>query len=294
MIFKEVTKNKVKTSFIITLFVIFISLIVYFLSLLFVDDAFIAVAIGLIFSIISALVSYYNCDKMVLSINGARPATREEFLQLNVTLEGLCIAAGLPMPKLYVIDSSALNAFATGRNPENAVICVTTGLIGKLDKYEMEGVLAHELSHIRNYDILLSTVAIIMVGFVSIIADLVSRSIFFTDRDSDNKANAILIIIGFIFIILSPIFANLLKLAISRNREYLADASAIELTRNKDGLINALTKLETENTPLKTANSTSESLYIVNPFKGSKKEKDSWFSTHPSTANRIERLRNIN
>lgn len=293
MIFRDVAKNKTKTALIITLFVIFISLIVYFVSLIFVEDVFLAVAIGVIFSMGSAVISYYNCDKMVLSINGARPATRDEFLQLNVSLEGLCLAAGLPLPKLYVIDSPALNAFATGRNPEHAVVCVTTGLLNKLDKYEMEGVLAHELSHIKNYDILLQTIAIIMVGFVTIIADIVSHSIFWHNNDSDSKANAVMVIIGMLFIILSPIFANLLKLAVSRNREYLADASAVEITRNKEGLISALSKLEEDTESVKTANAAAESLYIVNPLKSKKKEKDSLFSTHPSTANRIERLRNI-
>ena len=292
MILKDVSRNKTKTVFIITLFVIFVSLIVYFVSLIFVKDAFVAVGIGLVVAMVSALISYYECDKMVLSINGARPATREEFLQLNVSLESLCIAAGLPLPKLYVIDSPALNAFATGRNPENAVVCVTTGLLNKLNKYEMEGVLAHELSHIKNYDILLSTVAIIMVGFVSIIADIVTRSMFYSNRDNDSKAGAVMALIGLVFIILSPIFANLLKLAVSRNREYLADATAVQITRNKEGLINALTKLEEDTEELKTANAAAESLYIVNPLKG-KREKDSLFSTHPNTQNRIERLRNI-
>lgn len=293
MIFKDVARNKVKTGFIITSFVIFVSVLVYFISLLFVDDVYIAVAIGLIFSMVSALVSYFNCDKMVLSINGARPATREEFLQLNVSLESLCIAAGLPQPKLYVIESNALNAFATGRNPEHAVVCVTTGLLNKLDKYEMEGVLAHELSHIKNYDILISTVAIIMVGFVSVIADMAVRSSFYSSSDRDNKAGAIMTIIGLVFIILSPIFANLLKLAISRNREYLADASAVQITRNKEGLISALTKLESDTESVQTANAAAESLYIVNPFKDKKKSRDSLFSTHPSTENRIARLKNI-
>lgn len=292
MIFKDVAKNKMKTGFIITLFVIFISVIVYFVSLLFVEDVYVAVALGLIFSIVSAIFSYYNCDKMVLKINGARPATREEFLQLNVSLEGLCLAAGLPLPKLYVMDTPALNAFATGRNPEHSVVCVTTGLLAKLDKYEMEGVLAHELSHIKNYDILISTIAIIMVGFVTILADIVTRSLFYrNNNDNDNKAGAVMAIIGLLFIILSPIFANLLKLAISRNREYLADANAVELTRNKDGLINALTKLESENQPIPNVNSASESLFIVNPL--AKKEKDSLLSTHPTTQNRIARLRSI-
>lgn len=292
MILNDVSKNKTKTALIVTIFITFISAIIYFVSYLFLDDAYIAFVIGIGFSMFSAIVSYFNCDKMVLSINGARPATREEFLQLNVSLESLCIAAGIPKPKLYVIESPALNAFATGRNPSHAVVCVTTGLLNKLDKYEMEGVLAHELSHIKNYDILLSTIAIIMVGFVEIIADMVMHNYFYrNNRDDDSKIGAIVAIIGLIFIVLSPIFANLLKLAISRNREYLADASAVEITRNKEGLIRALTKLEEENTPVETANAAAESLYIVNPLK--KKEKDSIFSTHPSTANRIERLRNI-
>lgn len=291
MILESVRKNKVKTFFIVTLFVIFIMVLIYFLSLWLFEDSYIAVAIALIFSCISALISYFNCDKMVLSLNGARVATKQEFLQLNETLEGLCIAANLPLPKLYVIDSSALNAFATGRNPENSVICVTKGLIEKLDKYEMEGVLAHELSHIKNYDILLSTVAIIMVGLVSILADLFMRG-FYRGSDDDDNGNIILMLIGLIFIVLSPIFANLLNLTISRNREYLADATAVSLTRNNEGLIRALQKINNDNNVLNTANKTSASLYICNPFKD-KRNKDSLFSTHPTIENRIYRLRNI-
>lgn len=291
MILESVRKNKIKTFFIVTLFVIFIMILIYFLSLWLFEDSYIAVAIALIFSCISALISYFNCDKMVLSLNGARVATKQEFLQLNETLEGLCIAANLPLPKLYVIDSSALNAFATGRNPENSVICVTKGLIEKLDKYEMEGVLAHELSHIKNYDILLSTVAIIMVGLVSILADLFMRG-FYRGSDDDDNGNIILMLIGLIFIVLSPIFANLLNLTISRNREYLADATAVSLTRNNEGLIRALQKINNDNNVLNTANKTSASLYICNPFKD-KRNKDSLFSTHPTIENRIYRLRNI-
>lgn len=291
MILESVRKNKIKTFFIVTLFVIFIMVLIYFLSLWLFEDSYIAVAIALIFSCISALISYFNCDKIVLSLNGARVATKQEFLQLNETLEGLCIAANLPLPKLYVIDSSALNAFATGRNPENSVICVTKGLIEKLDKYEMEGVLAHELSHIKNYDILLSTVAIIMVGLVSILADLFMRG-FYRGSDDDDNGNIILMLIGLIFIVLSPIFANLLNLTISRNREYLADATAVSLTRNNEGLIRALQKINNDNNVLNTANKTSASLYICNPFKD-KRNKDSLFSTHPTIENRIYRLRNI-
>ncbi len=291
MMFESITKNKVKTFFIITFFIIFVMAIVYFISLWLFEDSYMAVAFALIMSLISALVSYFTCDKMVLSLNGARIATKTEFLQLNEILEGLCIAANLPLPKLYVIESDALNAFATGRNPKNSVICVTTGLIKKLDKNEMEGVLAHELSHIKNYDILVSTIAIVMVGLVSILADLFSHGFYRTD-DGDDDRNPILMIIGLIFIILSPIFANLLNLMISRNREYLADATAVSLTRNNEGLIKALMKIDSDTNVLKTANETCSSLYISDPFK-KKKERDSIFSTHPSIANRIERLRNI-
>lgn len=291
MMFESITKNKVKTFFIITFFIIFVMALVYFISLWLFEDSYIAVAFALIMSLISALVSYFTCDKMVLSLNGARIATKTEFLQLNEILEGLCIAANLPLPKLYVIESDALNAFATGRNPKNSVICVTTGLIKKLDKNEIEGVLAHELSHIKNYDILVSTIAIVMVGLVSILADLFSHGFYRTD-DGDDDRNQILMIIGLIFIILSPIFANLLNLMISRNREYLADATAVSLTRNNEGLIKALMKIDDDTNVLKTANETCSSLYISDPFK-KKKERDSIFSTHPSIANRIERLRNI-
>ena len=291
MMFESITKNKVKTFFIITFFIIFVMALVYFISLWLFEDSYIAVAFALIISLISSLVSYFTCDKMVLSLNGARIATKTEFLQLNEILEGLCIAANLPLPKLYVIESDALNAFATGRNPKNSVICVTTGLIKKLDKNEMEGVLAHELSHIKNYDILVSTIAIVMVGLVSILADLFSHGFYRTD-DGDDDRNPILMIIGLIFIILSPIFANLLNLMISRNREYLADATAVSLTRNNEGLIKALMKIDSDTNVLKTANETCSSLYISDPFK-KKKERDSIFSTHPSIANRIERLRNI-
>lgn len=290
MILRDVRRNKLKTGLIITLFFVFITLLVYFVSLWFFDSVYIAAFIGLTISCISAFASYYNSDKMILSINNARPATREEFLQLNVSLESLCISAGLPLPKLYVMDTPALNAFATGRNPDHAVVCVTTGLLNKLDKYELEGVLAHELSHIKNYDILVSTIAIVMVGFVSILADICSRSLIYGGRDEDNKAGAILMLVGLIFIILSPIFATLLKLAISRNREYLADASAVEITRNKEGLISALKKLEAENEPMQI-NKATESLFIVNPLKGN--ERDSLWSTHPNTMNRIKKLQNI-
>lgn len=292
MILRDVRNNKIKTGIIVTCFFCLVALFIYFISLWLFESTYIAVIFGLTFSFISAFTSYYNSDKIVLSLNKARVATKEEYAQLNNILEGLCLATGLPIPKLYIMEDSAMNAFATGRNPKHAVICVTTGLLNRMDKYEIEGVLAHELSHIRNYDILLSTITIVMVGFIVIISDAFSRTMYRRSSDDDNNSNAIVMIIGLIFIILSPIFAELMKLAISRNREYLADASAVEITRNKDGLISALRKLEGDTEALEQANKSSASLFIVNPLVNERK-KDSLWSTHPNTQNRIERLQNI-
>lgn len=293
MIFKDVRKNKIKTVFFMIGFAIFVALFIWVLGVIFLGDIYVAIVIAAIFSLVMSFASYYNSDQIVLKLNGARPATREEFLQLNESLEGLCIAAGMPMPKLYVMEDTALNAFATGRNPKNAVVCVTTGLLNRLDKYEIEGVLAHELCHIKNYDILLQTIVIITVGMIVIVADIASRSMFRgRSSDNDNKAAGILALVGIIFIVLSPIFAQLIKLAISRNREYLADANAVELTRNKDGLINALKKLTNDTEALEQANVSTASLYIVNPLV-KERQKDSLMSTHPNINNRITRLENI-
>lgn len=261
-----------------------------------------SIVIALIFSIGSAWASYYNSDKIVLSMSRARPATKEEDLKLVNILDALMVTAGLPnKPRLYVVDDPQPNAFATGRNPENAVICVTTGLLEKLDYYELEGVIAHEMSHIRNYDIRLSAVVSVMVGFVVMLSDMVSRALFWgvgRDSDNDNDGNGILMLIGLIFLILSPIFGTLMQLALSRKREFLADATAVELTRNPEGLISALQKLSADENQLQTANSATANMYIVSPFKkntpeGRRKKSSSLWSTHPSTEDRIEALRNI-
>ncbi|MBR6688545.1 MAG: M48 family metallopeptidase [Clostridia bacterium] len=254
------------------------------------DLGFLSIPIAVVGAVVPAIISYNNCDKIVLSLNGARPATREQDLLLSNLLDNMCIASGLPRPKLYVINDASPNAFATGRNPENAVICVTTGLLEKLDKYELEGVIAHELSHIKNYDILLSTIVSIFVGFVVILSDWFTRWSFRRSSNSDNK-NPIFVIIGILFLILSPIFATLMKLAISRKREFLADASAVEMTRNPDGLISALQKIALDPDPLEVANKSTAHMYISNPFKD---KASDLFSTHPSTEKRIEALRHIN
>jgi len=296
--YEDITKNKIKTGVIISIFIIVITLIVYYICMAF-DLGTFSIIIALAFSILSAWGSYYYSDKIILSFNHARPATEEEDAKLIDILDGLMVSSGLQYrPKLYVVDDPQPNAFATGRNPKHSVICVTTGLLNKLDYYELEGVVAHELSHIKNYDIRLSAVVTVMVGFIVMLSDFVSRMLFWgggSSDDNDSKGgNPILMIIGLICLILAPIFGNLMKLALSRRREYLADASAVELTRNPDGLISALEKISADPDELKTANKATANMYIVNPFKGEREKKQSniW-STHPATEDRIEAIRNL-
>lgn len=298
--FENIKRNKIESGIIVTIFIIVITLIVYYICHALRLGTF-SIIFALIFSIASAWGSYYYSDKIVLSMNKARPATKQEDLKIVNILDALMITSGLSVkPRLYVVDDPQPNAFATGRNPENAVICVTTGLLEKLDYYELEGVIAHELSHIKNYDIRLSCVVSVMVGFIVMLSDMFSRALFWggiDDRDDDNKGNAILMVIGLIFLILSPIFGSLMQLALSRKREFLADSTAVEFTRNPDGLISALQKLDADTNQLATANSATANMYIVNPFKkntkeGKKKSSNIW-STHPSTEDRIEALRNL-
>ena len=293
--FETSKKNKLESGFIVGIFILIITLIVYYICNALELGTF-SIIIALIFSISSAWASYYYSDKIVLSLNNARPATKQEDQKLVNILDALMVTSGLPVkPRLYVVEDSQPNAFATGRNPENAVICVTTGLLEKLDYYELEGVIAHEMSHIKNYDIRLSCVVSVMVGFIVMLSDLFSRVLFcggMKDRDDDNKSSGFLMIIGLIFLILSPIFGSLMQLALSRKREFLADSTAVEFTRNPDGLISALQKLENDPNELETANKATANMYIINPFKDKKKISNIW-STHPSTADRIEALKNL-
>ena len=297
--FESVRKNKFESGIIVAIFIVVITLIVYYICHA-LNLGTMSIVIALIFSIASAWGSYYYSDKIVLSVNKARPATKKEDLKLVNILDALMVTSGLPVkPRLYVVEDAQPNAFATGRNPQNAVICVTTGLLEKLDYYELEGVIAHEMSHIKNYDIRLSCIVSVMVGFIVMISDMFSRALFWggirdNDSDSDNRGNAILMVIGLVFLILSPIFGSLMQLALSRKREFLADSTAVEFTRNPEGLISALEKLENDPNELEYANSATANMYIVNPFKknGNKKTTNIW-STHPSTADRIEALRNL-
>ena len=299
--FEITKKNKIESGVIIGIFILVITLIIYYICNA-LDLGSISIVIALIFSITSTWGSYYYSDKIVLVSCKARPATKEEDQKLVNILDALMVTSGLPCkPRLYVVEDAQPNAFATGRNPQNAVICVTTGLLEKLDYYELEGVIAHEMSHIKNYDIRLSCVVSVMVGFIVMLSDMVSRMIFWggfdNDRDKDNNANGFLMLIGFICLILSPIFGSLMQLALSRKREFLADSTAVEFTRNPDGLISALQKLENDPNQLETANSATANMYIVNPFrkntKEGKRKSSSLWSTHPSTEDRIEALRNL-
>lgn len=299
--FKTVKKNKFESAIIVSIFIIAVTLIIYYICNA-LNLGELSILIALIFSIASAWGSYYYSDKIVLASCKARPATKEEDLKLVNILDALMVTAGLPKkPDLYVVEDAQPNAFATGRNPEHAVICVTTGLLEKLNYYELEGVIAHEMSHIKNYDILLSAVVSVFVGLIVMLSDMFSRIMFWgglkDDRDNDSKANGILMLLGLIFLILSPIFGTLMQLALSRKREFLADATAVEFTRNPDGLISALEKLENDPNELETANSATANMYIVNPFKKNgdkgKRKTSSLWSTHPSTADRIEALKNI-
>ncbi len=255
------------------------------------------------FSIVMNFVSYWFSDKIALALHKAQPVELKSNPELYRLLENLTIAAGLPMPRFYLIDDSAPNAFATGRNPQHAVVAVTSGLLEKLDRSELEGVLAHELSHIGNRDMLVSTVAVVLVGFVSILADMFMRSMWFgRSRDNDRGSNGVMILVGIVLSILAPIFASLIHLAISRRREFLADASAVLLTRYPEGLISALKKISAHGRPIRTATNATAHLFFENPFGADAdgdgipdhKQKTPWlaklFSTHPPIEERIKAL----
>ncbi len=295
--YDSINKNKFKTAVIVTLVTIFLAVVVYFITYATGYGAY-ALPMAVIMASAASLISYYNCDKMVLSISGARPADPQTDRMVRDVIEGLCIAADLPMPKVYIIEDPVANAFATGRNPKHAAVAVTTGLLNKMDRYELEGVLAHELAHIGNRDILLSTVVTIMVGIVAIISDIWFRSMLWGGsrrRDDDNNgANPILMIIGLVFLILAPIAGQLMKMALSRNREYLADATAVKFTRNPDGLISALKKLGGETQQVAKATNATANLYISNPMKAiNGKKVSNLFSTHPPIEERIKALENL-
>jgi len=254
---------------------------------------------ALIISGLMSFGSYYFSDRIVLGISQARPADRNVDFEFYTVTENLALASGLPKPRLYVIDDTAMNAFATGRDPEHAVVCATTGLLASLNRTELEGVIAHELSHVKNYDTRLMGIVAVMVGSVALLADFFLRTSFYGRGRSDRKDNtvAIILVVGIAFAILSPIVANLIKLAISRRREFMADAGSVAITRQPSGLISALTKISADHEPLEAANKATAHLYIENPFKDKAKSAVGMFAglfnTHPPVEERIKVLQKM-
>ncbi len=248
--------------------------------------------VAVIFAVVMNVTSYWFSDKIVVKMAGAHPADEREFSELHNIVENLAITAGLPKPKIYIINDPAPNAFATGRNKEHAVVAVTTGLLGMMTRSELEGVLAHELSHIGNRDMLVSTVAVVLVGFVTIVSDFVLRGMLYGNGSRENKTHPFLAILAIAFIVLTPIMASLLQLAISRKREFLADASGALLTRYPEGLASALQKIGSYAAPMKRANNATAHLYISNPFgaRAAKSAITKLFMTHPPVEERIAAL----
>ena len=290
----HVSSNIFKTYLIMFLFSLFAFGVIWLFAqvLGFGDMGFLGIfGFSLIFIGISNFISWYFSDKIVLSISGAKPVKLESNRELYHTVENLCIAAGLPLPKIYIIEDSAPNAFATGRDPKHGVICFTTGILQKLNKQELEGVTAHELSHIGNRDTLMMSVVSVLVGTIALLADFFMRSMWFGGNDRENRSG-ILLVFGIIAAILAPIVATLIQMAVSRRREFLADASGVLLTRYPEGLARALQKISSDKEPLEAANRGTAHLYIVNPLKGNQ-ALDGFaklFSTHPPIAERIKAL----
>jgi len=290
-LYQERSSNIWKTAVLMSGFLFVVVGIGWFVSEYFQSPALLYGA--LLFAIGMNFYSYWFSDRQVLKMTNARPATREEFFDFYTVMENLSITAGMQMPKLYVIDDGAPNAFATGRDEKHAVVCATTGLLSIMTRPELEGVMAHELSHVKNKDILLMTVAVVLAGFVAIIADIFLRMSFFggNRNSSDSKAGGILMILGIVAIILAPIAGKLIQLAISRRREFLADASGALLTRYPEGLASALQKISAHASPMQTANHATAHLFIGNPF-GAKAGSfmNRMFSTHPPTEARVRAL----
>lgn len=297
-IYEQVDHNKHKSSLIIFLFIGFIFAASYIMARAF-GFGLDFIGMALIFSGFMSFGSYYFSDKIILTLSGARPADPKKDFNFYTVTQNLAMVAKLPMPKLYIIEDTAMNAFATGRDPEHAVIVATTGMLARLDRTELEGVIAHELSHVKNYDIRVMGVVTILVGLITLLADWMLRMSYLggRDRDRDNgNVGAFMMIAGFALALLSPIIANIIKLAVSRRREYLADASGVLLTKYPEGLARALEKLAADKEPLEAANKATAHLYISNPLKNLKGSVGMFaglFSTHPPIEDRIKQLREM-
>ena len=289
--FDQIASNRRRSYLLIVLFVLLIAGIGYAFGLL-TELGYYAVIPAAVIAILIAWSSYYYSDRIVLSMSRAKPASRREEPYLWNTVEALSIAAGLPVPRLYIIEDSAPNAFATGRDPQHAAVAVTRGLLDKLNRLELEGVVAHEMSHIGNYDIRLMTLVTVLVGTVVLLSDWMARSLRYGRRGrGKGGAGGLVVLVALVFLILSPVIARLIRFAISRQREFLADASGALMTRYPEGLASALEKLFADTDPLEVANKATAHLYIINPLTEHKGWTNTLFSTHPPLAERVARLR---
>lgn len=292
--YSQVDANKRKTILLILSFILFVGAIGWVFAQ--AMDSF-GLTIGvLIGALIYAFIGYYASAQIALSLSGAKEITKADLPRLWRTVENLSITSGLPMPKVYIIEDAAPNAFATGRDPEHAAVAATTGLLDMLDDNELQGVIAHEMSHIGNYDIRVMGVVLVLVTVIAVISDVFMRMLWFRDSDSRSSANGIFLAIGVVAAIIAPLIAMLLKLAVSRKREYLADASGALLTRYPEGLASALEKIGSYNHPMRRASSATAHLFFANPLKNNRGEESGFahlFSTHPPIGERVKRLRNM-
>lgn len=298
--YDHIAQNKRASVFLIGTFLVIIIALGWVFSQAYDNPGILFAAVA--FSTISSLISYYFSDSITLALSRAKEVDRQSAPELYRLVENLCITAGLPQPRIYIIEDSAPNAFATGRDPKHAVVCFTTGILDKLEKNELEGVVAHELSHIGNYDIRLMTLVVVLVGTITLLADWFLRISFWggRKRSSDREGGqirAIFMVAGIILALLSPLIATLIRLAVSRKREYLADASGALLTRYPEGLARALEKISADREPLEAANKATAHLYFANPLKD-RSDSVGWFAglfnTHPPVEERIRRLKNMN
>jgi len=287
--YSEIAANKRKSFLIMLSFILVVGALGWFISVYFFDQPYITVIV-LVFAIVYASISYFSAGKMAVKMSGAKEIEQKDSPQYYRIVENLAITNGMPMPKVYIIDDPAMNAFATGRDPEHAIVAATSGLIGALEDEELEGVMAHEMGHVKNYDIRVSMMAFALVTVIAIISDIMLRSMIWGDRRNSKNGGAIAII-GIIFVILAPISAKLLQLAISRQREYLADATGAMTTRYPEGLATALEKIGKQGAALKRQNTATAHLFFANPLKKSNISK--FFSTHPPIEDRIARLRDM-
>lgn len=290
----QISQNKLKSFLLIVIILVFFIAFGYVIASI-VDPSyfFIIMIISIIFSISYTIFGYYNSASIALASVHARPASESQYHLLHNAVENMSIASGLPKPKVYVMDSGEINAFASGRDPAHAVICVTTGALQKLNKQELEGVIAHEMSHIANFDIRYMTLAAVLIGMISIIAQIFLRGFWFRSKDDDNKGSAILMLIGILFAILAPIAAQLVSLALSRKREFLADATGVKLTRYPTGLASALKKIKREQISqedLRNIPKAVAPLFMSDPYR---KKIQTLFSTHPDIDTRIKRLESM-